>query len=169
VKPVASVPVPPTVDTDTDTLPGTWALVVAVIFDGVTTVYDFAVVVPNLTEVAPVKWVPVMVTAVVPATGPEGGTTSEMIGAVTKVKIPVLATDPPVAVRATATVPPPWAGVLTVSTVGPVTWTVVPGVPPKVTLLVPARLVPVTVTDVPPATGPLDGVTEEIVGRVTKS
>ena len=40
----------------------------------------------------------------------------------------------------------------------------VAAVPPKVTALVPDRLVPVSVTDVPPAVVPLVGVSEDKVG-----
>ena len=36
---------------------------------------------PNLTEVTPVKPVPVMVTEVPPVAGPEGGDTEVMVGA----------------------------------------------------------------------------------------
>lgn len=43
----------------------------------------------------------------------------------------------------------------------------VPARVPKVTLVVPVKLVPVMVTVVPPAVGPLTGDTVEIVGAAT--
>jgi hypothetical protein len=167
MKAVARVVDPPGVVTVTDTLPAAWALVTAVIVDPVTTVKDFAVVGPNVTEVAPVKWMPVMVTVVPPVAGPPGGVTPVTFGLVMKVNADPLENGPPAAANATATGPPVWAGVFTVSFVGPVTWTVVPGVPPKVTAAVPVRLVPLIVTTVPPAVGPLVGEIVETVGTVT--
>jgi hypothetical protein len=168
VNAVARVDDPPDVVTVTGTLPGAWALVTAVIFvPPVATEKVFAVVDPNVTEMAPVKLVPVIVTVVVPAAGPEDGATEATSGFVTKVNAPALPPVPPVPVSVTATGASAWAGVLTVTFVGPVTCTVVPGAPPNVTALAPVRLVPVTVTGVPPATGPFDGVTEVMVGVAT--
>ncbi len=46
-----------------------------------TTVKDVAAVAANLTAVAPVKWVPVRVTAVLPALGPWVGLTALRVGA----------------------------------------------------------------------------------------
>ena len=60
------------------------------------------------------------------------------------------------------TVPEP-AGVVTVITVL-LSAVIEPAVPPKLTLVAPDRLVPVIVTVVPPASGPLVGETLEIVG-----
>ena len=43
--------------------------------------------------------------------------------------------------------------------------TMVPGVEPNCTLVAPARLAPVMVTDVPPAAGPASGTKEFTAGR----
>jgi hypothetical protein len=77
-------------------------------------------------------------------------------------------TDPPTAVSVTATGPAAWAGVRSVTLVGLVIRTVVAGDPPKSTATAPRRLVPVIVTGVPPVTLPAGGVTDEMVGLVTK-
>ena len=73
---------------------------------------------------------------------------------------------PPAAVTDTATVPVP-DGSFTVSFVELVTCTVVPGVEPKSTAVTVVKLVPVTVTVVPPAAGPLAGLTLVTVGAGT--
>lgn len=82
---------------------------------------------------------------------------------------PELVTAPPALVTITLTIPDePLAGVTTVIDVALELTIVVPAVPPKVTAEVPVRLVPVIVTVVPPAIGPLDGDTDVIVGASTK-
>src|SRR5450631_2754804 len=60
-----------------------------------------------------------------------------------------------------------WAGEVTVSDVGEPTTIDVPATAPKYTAVAPVRLVPVTVTEVPPASGPRLGLTLETVGRGT--
>ena len=59
--------------TVTPTAPAAWAGVTAVIVVSLTTVKLAAAVVPNVTAVAPVRWLPVMVTDVPPAEGPDVG------------------------------------------------------------------------------------------------
>ena len=54
---------------------------VAVIWVAVFTITPVAAVVPNLTPVAPVRLVPVMVTEVPPAVGPEVGLIPVTVGA----------------------------------------------------------------------------------------
>jgi hypothetical protein len=82
VKAVVFVVVPPTVVTDTDTLPaipaGVTALMVVVLVSVKVAVAD-----PNLTVVAKPRLVPVMVTVVPPAVEPLAGVTLLMVGAPT--------------------------------------------------------------------------------------
>ena len=73
---------------------------------------------------------------------------------------------PPAAVTETATVPVP-AGSFTVSWVELTTVTEVPGVVPKSTVAVAVKLDPVTVTVVPPPSGPWSGLTLVTVGAAT--
>ncbi len=68
----------------------------------------------------------------------------------------------------TSTGPCAWAGVATVMVVSFVTLNPTPGVPSKVTPVAPVKPVPVMVTGVPPVTGPLGGVIDEMAGSATK-
>ena len=70
---------------------------------------------------------------------------------------------PAVVETVTETVPVP-AGTVTVKLVEVTSLTPVPGVEPKSTAGVPVKLVPLTVTVLPPAWGPLFGLTEVTVG-----
>ena len=70
VNPPASVAVPPGVVTETDFGPAVPAGVVAVIVVEFTTATEVAEAVPTLTEVAPVRFVPVIVMEVPPVDGP---------------------------------------------------------------------------------------------------
>ena len=74
------VPVPPGVVTCTFTAPAACAGVVAVIEVALFTVKLVAAVPPKVTAVAPVKFVPVMVTLVPPAVGPVFGDTVVTVG-----------------------------------------------------------------------------------------
>jgi hypothetical protein len=65
--------VPPGVVTVTSTVPAEPAGAVAVMLVALTTVNEVAAVLPKLTAVAPVNPLPVMVTAVPPASGPATG------------------------------------------------------------------------------------------------
>ena len=78
-------------------------------------------------------------------------------------KPPVDVTEPPAVVTTTSRAPAVPAGVVTTTDVE----VLVPSVaaaPPMVTDVTPDRLVPVIVTDVPPAVGPAFGVIVLIVG-----
>ena len=66
-------------------------------------------------------------------------------------------------VTVTSTVPVP-AGAVTVRLVAVATLIKVPRVKPKWTAVAPDKLVPLSVTEVPPAVGPLPGLTEVTVG-----
>ena len=63
----------------------------------------------------------------------------------------------------TCTVPVP-DGAVTVRLVSLITLTEVPAVAPKSTAVAPVKPVPLTVTEVPPAAGPLVGLTPVTVG-----
>jgi hypothetical protein len=80
VKPPALVAVPPGVVTVTVFAPAVPAGVTAVIVVGFTTTTLVAEAVPILTEVAPVKFVPVIVIAVPPRAEPELGVTDAIVG-----------------------------------------------------------------------------------------
>ena len=70
-------------------------------------------------------------------------------------------------VNTTSTAPAVLAGVTTVTDVALTFVIVVPAVPPNVTEDVPVKFVPVIVTVVDPAVGPLTGDSEVIVGAAT--
>ena len=74
--------VPAGFDTETTTEPAAWDLVVAVIVAAFVITNEAAVVVPNLTEVALVKCVPVIFTVVPPALGPLLGVREVTVGRV---------------------------------------------------------------------------------------
>ena len=80
--------VPPPVVTAMSTVPLP-AGEVAVIEVELLTVNDVALVLPNLTAVAPVKLVPVMATPVPPVVGPEFGFTLVTVGAVAATQLAV--------------------------------------------------------------------------------
>ena len=73
--------VPPGVVTVTSTVPAKPAMAVAVTLVALLTLKLVALVDPNLTAVAPVKLVPVIVTMVPPAVGPAVGATCVTVGA----------------------------------------------------------------------------------------
>jgi len=72
--------VPPGAVTVTSTAPAVCAGEVAVMLVADTTVNDEAAVEPNDTPVAPVKFVPVIVTLVPPAVGPAAGVSDVTVG-----------------------------------------------------------------------------------------
>ena len=74
-----------------------------------------------------------------------------------------MALVPPGVVTVTLTVPVP-RGDVAVTLVELVTWNLAASVPLKVTIAASVKLVPVIVTTVPPAAGPVDGVTLVTVG-----
>ncbi len=75
--------VPPAVVTVTSTVPAVPAGAVAVRLVALLTITPAALVVPNLTAVALVKLVPVIVTLVPPAVGPAPGLTPVTVGGAT--------------------------------------------------------------------------------------
>lgn len=129
-----------------------------------TTVTEVAAVPPKATPVVPVRLVPVIVTVVEPAVGPLAGETDETVGTAKYVYPPVLVAEPPGVDRTTSRAPAVPDGVTAVTEVALTTTSDVADAPPIVTPVVPVKLVPVIVTLVPPAIGPLDGDTDVIVG-----
>src|SRR6202011_4007844 len=162
--------VPPAVVTVTSTAPATSAGELAVIEVALFTVKLVAAVPPNSTAVAPVRFVPVIVTTVPPVVGPLVGLTAVTVGAgVTNVNwsAAVLALVPPAVVTVTSTAPAASAGELAVIEVALFTVKPVAAVPPNSTAVAPVRFVPVIVTTVPPVVGPLVGLTAVTVGAPT--
>ena len=149
------VAVPPGVVTAT--LPEAPAPTVAVILVALTTVNALAATPPNVTAVAPVKLVPVMVTLV--PVFCDVGVKEVMVGAATKVN-PALVAVPAGLVTVILPVVP--AATTAVMVVGLTTVKEVALVVPNFTTVVPVKLVPVMVTVMP---GPADvGVKELIAG-----
>ena len=162
--PVALVPLG--VVTVTSTVPAVCAGEVAVIDVALFTVNDAAGVAPNCTAVAPVKPVPVIVTDVPPAVGPLVGLTLVTVGAAgvgELVGALVASSCRPESVAVMSTVPVP-AGAVAVIDVSLFTVNDVAAVAPKATAVVPVKSKPVIVTDVPPAVGPLVGLTPVMMG-----
>jgi len=127
---------------------------VAVIEVALFTVREEAGVVPNLTWVAPVKLVPVMVTEVPPAADPELGLTAVTVGSGVATNVnqstgASTAETPAGVVTVTSTVP---VAIGEVAVIWVALFTVKPwaGTVPKVTAVVPVKLVPVMVTELPP-------------------
>ena len=122
----------------------------------------------SVTVAPATKFVPVTVTEVPPAAGPEFGETPVTVGAGAgaeyvnpPVRVPVC---PPGLVTTTLTIPAVCAGVTAVIVVAFATLTFVAAVPPTVTVAPSTKFVPVIVTDVPPAVVPVFGETDVTVG-----
>ena len=138
---------------------------VALIDVALLTVKVAAAVLPNFTAVAPVKFLPAIVTEVPPVSGPEIGLTEEMEGTGINVNLSANHAElvPPGVVTLMSTVPLPVREV-TVIDVALLTVKVAAVVPPNFTAVAPVKAVPVTVTDVAPPAGPEVGLTEVTVG-----
>jgi len=80
------------------------------------------------------------------------------------VKVAVPVDVPPGVVTVTFTAPAIPAGAVAVTDVAELTTTPVAAFAPNRTAVAPVRFVPVIVTDVPPATGPLVGLSDVTVG-----
>ena len=156
--------VPPGVLTVTCTVPEP-AGEVAVIFVADSASSEVALVEPNSTSLAPVRFVPVIVTVVPPAAGPLVGSTLVTVGAGMYVNWSPEPVElvPPGVLTVTSTVPEP-AGEVAVTCVADSAFTPLALVEPNLTSLAPVRFVPVIVTVVPPAAGPLVGSTFVTVG-----
>ena len=147
-------------------LAGECAVIVVVL----TTTMIVALTPPNFTPLVvltPMKSVPVIVTAVPPLAGPLFGLTDVTVGGAMYVNTsPGLVADVPFAVVTCTSTPPgtPDAGDTAVTVVALTFTKLVAATPPKVTAVVPVRLVPVIVTFVPPLCGPDVGFSEVTVG-----
>jgi hypothetical protein len=151
--------------TVTVTAPALPAGVVAVIDVLLTTTTFVAAVAPNVTVAPAAKFVPVIVTAVPPATAPLLGLTLLTVGAATYVNpLARLPLCPPEFVTVTVTVPALPAGAVAVIDVLFTTTTLVAAALPNVTVAPATKFVPVIVTAVPPAVVPLFGLTLLTVG-----
>jgi len=120
-----------------------------------------AALTPPTVTVALAKFVPVIVIVVPPVAGPLDGLTLATVGASAYVNFVAAVTDPPAVVTTTFCAPDP-AGVVAVITVALLVNTVATE-PPTVTAA-PVKFVPTIVIVVPPASGPLDGLTLATVG-----
>jgi hypothetical protein len=173
--------VPPGVVTEMANVPGTWALVVAVMVVGLVTVNVVTLVVPNFTSVAvkpgmcvsvvnvPLKFVPVMVTVVPPLVGPVVGVNEVMVGGGgTNLKSVGAVAGPVTLVTVTGTVPRRWGKVTAVMVVGPTTVKLCAVVVPNFTELTakPGTVnpVPEMVTVVVPVVRPVAGEIDVMVG-----
>ncbi len=157
--------VPVEVVTLTPTAPAAPAGVLAVIWVLLRTDTFVALLLPKATCAPEIKFVPVIVTGVPPATGPDVGDTDETVGK--PVYVNALASTllvPAEVVTLTPTAPTTPAGVFAVIWVPLRTDTFVALLLPKATCAPEIKFVPVIVTGVPPATGPVLGDTEETVG-----
>ena len=166
VNALALVAVPPMVVTATLCAPAVPAGVFAVIEVAVATTLVAAT--PPIFTVAPIKFVPVIVMVVPPATGPEIGATVVMVGSATYVNAAVLVATPPAVVTTTSFAPTALAGVSAVMEVELTTRTLLAATPPTFTVVAPStKLVPAIVIDVPAVSGPDGGDTLVMVGSAT--
>jgi hypothetical protein len=161
---LVEVTVPPEPVSTTSTTPADFVGVCTVTEVALTLTIDEPAVPPNVTADVSVKLVPVIVTVVPPAVDPLTGDTESIVGVPTYVKPLVSVAEPPGVVKTTFTAPAACAGATTVTEVALTLVKVVPAEPSKVTAVVPVRFVPVIVTVVPPAVGPLEGEIPAIVG-----
>jgi hypothetical protein len=134
------------------------------------TVYDDTAAPPNVTDVAPVKLVPVIVTRVPPLIEPFAGDIPLTVGTYAWYvywSAAVRGDVPPAVVTVTFTWPSEWAGATAVIDVADTTVSDVAATPPNETDVALARFVPVIVTVIPPATVPLEGLIPVTVGAGT--
>jgi len=167
VNPFVRLPTCPFTVTVTVTAPMLPAGVVAVICVAPTTTTFVAALLPNVTVAPAAKFVPVMVTDVPPAAGPLFGDTLATVGGALYVYPFVRLPLCPFTVTVTVAAPAVCAGVVAVICVALATTTFVAALLPNVTVAPDAKFVPVIVTDVPPAVGPLFGEMLLTVGTTT--
>ena len=165
LSPVTTADVPPAVMTVMSTTPALPDGGVTVI-EPAASVRMVAGVVPNLTEVAPSRCVPVIVTVGPPVSGPAAGEMPETTGSAVYVYLsPAPVVDVPwLVVTVTSTTPALPDGGVTVMDVA-VFAVMVPAVLPNLTEVALARFDPVIVTAEPPVSGPAVGEMLETTGR----
>ncbi len=137
------------------------------------TVTPVAALPPKATVSPAAKFVPVIVTACRPDTGPAAGETPLTAGVPGGGGVGELvggagALVPPGPVTVTSTVPDP-AGEVAVTDVAELTVTPVAALPPKATVSPAANFDPVIVTAVPPDAGPVAGETPPTAGPAEPS
>ena len=170
VNPPASVADPPGPDTTTSTGPAACAGVDAVsCVPSASTTTVVASAPPKVTEGVAPKPAPSMVTAVPPEVDPDAGASPVTVGgagvAGTKVNPSASVVDPPGPDTTTSTAPAACAGVDAVSCVpSAFTTTFDAATPSNDTDGAAPNPLPAIVTDVPPATGPEDGDTDDTTG-----
>src|SRR2546425_480044 len=154
----------------TSATPAACAGVVALSCVALTKLTPVATAPPTVTVAVASKLVPLIVIAVPPPVGPEGGLTPVAVGAggggATYVNwsAGLVTLDWPFTVTITSATPAACAGVVALICVALTTVTPVAGVPPTVTVAVASKPVPVIVIAVPPANGPEVGLTALMVG-----
>lgn len=131
--------------------------VIQVITVALTTVKDVASIPPIVSEVAPVKSLPLIVTSVPPAVLPVNGKIPLIEAGVTKVKEANMLLGPPPVRTITPAAPTGPSGVIQVSVVSSTTVILVETALPNATDVAPVRFVPVIVTIFPPALFPAGG------------
>jgi hypothetical protein len=121
---------------------------------------------PNITAVAPVNPEPVTVTGVPPASGPVAGDipVTAGTGEYTNLSEGEVTLVPPGVVTVISIVPAAWAGEVTFIRVSESTVKTEAESVPNRTSVVPVKPVPVIMTNVPPATGPVAGEIPEMAG-----
>jgi hypothetical protein len=144
--------------------PAVPAGVTAVTIVALTTLTEVAATPPIDTAVVPLRFVPVIVIAVPPTSGPAFGFTDEIVGAARYVNPLARFAVPAEVVTDTVLEPAVPAGVIAVTVVALTTLTEVAATPPIDTDVVPVRFVPVIAIVVPPETGPTLGETDEMLG-----
>lgn len=156
---------PPGVVITTSTAPAVFAGVTTVTDVALTLVTDRPAVPPKVTDDVPVKFVPVIVTDVPPAAGPDDGEIPVTVGAARYVNPPANVPDKRLVMFVTTTSAVPFpAGVTAVIDVSETTTAFVAAFPPIVTVAPARKPVPVIVTDVPPDGKPLFGEIAVTVG-----
>ena len=140
--------------------------VIQVIAVALTTVNDVASTPPIVSEVAPVKSLPLIVTNVPPFVLPDSGKIPVTAAGVTKVKDENIVLGPPPVRTITPTAPALLRGVLQVSVVSSTTVILVAAALPNITDVAAVRFVPVIVTIFPPRILPAGGEISLITGGV---
>ena len=135
------------------------------------TVKDAAATDPKSTAVAPRKFVPVIVTEVLPLVDPETGETPVTVGGAPVWKVNRSAEDvalvpPDGVVTVTSTIPAASGGEVAVTCVDESTVKEAAGVVPKSTAAAPVKSYPLMVTEAPPAVDPYDGDTPVTEGAL---
>jgi len=161
--------VPAVLVTLRSTTPAAPAGEVAVIWVGELTVTAVPAPAPNATVEPVMNPVPVIVTTVPPASGPDVGLIAVTVGVTAvyvNLSVPTIADWPPgvLVTRTSIWVALIVAGEVAVMEVAEFTTTPVAAFVPNTTVALLRKLVPVIVTDVPPVVGPVLGLTEETAG-----